>query len=154
MPIPDPVKSPQQQLVEALNKTYRTRLTVEKVKFGTITMVDPTVFDISNPLKRNTKVEITNADDEPYEFATVLHFNRLSLEGLFAGRDTAFSGAVTHSHDLLPLLSGRLGFPVTADDIVGHEVEESVGYPKNLLLVAAETSLLLFGQVNLTLTGP
>jgi hypothetical protein len=154
MPIPDPVKSPQQQLVEALNLMHRTRLTTGKVKFGTITMVDPTVLDITNPLTRNTKVEITNADDEPYEFATVLHFNRLSLEALFVGRETTFDGAVTHSHDLLPLLSGRLGFPVTADDIVGHEIEESVGYPKSLLLVAAETSLLLFGQVNVTLTGP
>lgn len=154
MPAPDPLKTPRQQLVEALNRLYKTRLTEEKVKFGTVTLINPDVTDVLNPAERNSTVEISNADDEPYEFATVLHFNRLSLASLFVGRDTSFSGAVTHSHDLLPLLSGRLGFPVTVDDIVGHDIDDTVGFPKNLLLSAAETSLLLFGQINITLTGP
>jgi len=140
--------------VEGVNRLYRTRLTEGQVKFGLPELIDPTVVDISDPTRRNSQVEITNADDEPYEFATVLHFNRLSLAALFEGRDTTFAGAVTHSHDLLPLLTSRLGLPVTADDIVGHDIDDSVGYPKNLLLVAAETSLLLFGQISITLTGP
>lgn len=154
MPAPDPIKSPRQQLVEALNRLYRTRLSEANVKFGTVTLIDSTIVDISHPTLRNSQVEISNADDEPYEFATVLHFNRLSLAAIFDGRDTSFAGAIAHSHDLLPLLTSRLGLPLSTDDIVGHDIDDTVGYPKNLLLVAAETSLLLFGEVSITLTGP
>lgn len=154
MPVPDISKTPRQQLVEAINHQYRRRLTESGVKFGVVKLLAPTVLNVNDPTARNSTVEISNADDEPYEFTTVLHFNRLPLDRLFVGRDRAFAGAVTHSHDLVPALTARLGIPVSAEDIVGHDIDTSSGYPFNMLLVAAETSLLLFGQISITLTGP
>jgi hypothetical protein len=84
----------------------------------------------------------------------VLHFNRLSLASLFESRSKSFSGAIDHTHDLLPAMSNRLGFPVSADDIVGHPIDTFMGYPLNVLLFATNRSLLLYGQIEVTLSGP
>lgn len=154
MPAPDPLKTPRQQLLAALNLKCHTRLTEAQVTFGSVVLLDADLFDTSAPDFRNSTVGITNAAGEPYEFTTVLHFDRLSLDTLFDKRDKTFAGEITHSHQLLPMISERLGFPVTADDLIGHDIDEAVGYPKNVLVVAAENSLLLYGSVNLLLTGP
>lgn len=145
---------PKQQLLTALNALYRTNLSLSQVEFGTPDLVAPDVLDIFDPTLRNSKVEINSATGEPYEFTTVLHFNRLALATLFERRDTAFAGAITHTHDLLAELTARVGFPVTEHDIAGHPINTDAGYPLNLLLTAQPYSLLLYGQVEITLTGP
>lgn len=154
MSTPVPNKTPQEQLVAAINRLHNVELTTANVRFGVPELVDTVVNDLSDPTRRNSRVQILNAVTEPYEFSSTLHFNRLSLETVFGARKTSFSGEITHTHDLLPQLSERLGFSVSAEDIVGHPVDASNGYPMTLLLIAATSSLLLYGQVNVTLTGP
>ncbi|QVD49346.1 hypothetical protein LUCX_276 [Xanthomonas phage vB_XciM_LucasX] len=158
MPVPDPVLTPQQQLLDALNAQYKTHLDLSRVSFGVPVLVDPTVVDITDPAppalpSRNSKVEITNAPGEPYEFATTLWFNRLSLTGLFESGSTTIAGDITHTYDLLPVLTTKFGFTVREEDIVGHQIEGGT-YPLTVMLVADPASLLLFGQINLTLSGP
>ena len=104
--------------------------------------------------EHNTKVKISNSVGQPYEFTTLLLFNRLSLSLLFEGVDKKFLGDITHTHQLVPLLRERLQLPIEEEDIAGHEIEGSVGYPKTVLLNAAFNSLLLHGSVELTLAGP
>jgi hypothetical protein len=154
MPIPHPSKTPQQQLIESLNVKYQVNLSVNQVRFGTPILLDGDVETTLDPLVRNSSVEITNAVEEPYEFTTMLHFNRLSLASLFLQRSVLFAGAITHTHHLLSTLTSRLGFPVGSDDIVGHTIDTPAGYPLNVLLLAAPGSLLLYGQIEVTLTGP
>lgn len=152
MPVPEINKTPQVQLVEAINRLYKTQLTPEDVQFYAPELINNVVNDVLVPSLRNSRVGISNVSGGPYEFATTLHFNRLSLDVLFRGRSTTFAGSVTHSHDLLPLLRERLGINVTADDVTGHQIENTVGYPFSMLLMAAPSSLLLYGEVNITLT--
>lgn len=154
MATPVPNQSPEEQLVASLNRLQNVNLTADQVRFGVPELVNTVVNDLSDPTQRNSRVQITNAVTEPYEFSSVLHFNRLSLATVFQVPEAKFGGEITHTHDLLPQMSERLGFLVSANDIVGHSVDTSNGYPQTLLLIAAASSLLLYGQVNVTLTGP
>ncbi len=154
MPVPHPTLSAREQLVDSINRLYQVRLLPEQVQFGVPELIDGSVTDIEEPTARNSRVQIRDANGEPYEFTSALHFNRLSLETLFLRRDKNFAGEIIHTFDLLPQIIERLGFQVTEEDIVGHEIELGGGYPASVLLVAAETSLLLYGEVNVFLTGP
>lgn len=156
MPIPHPTKTPQEQLVERLNQRYRTILTAADVTFGIPIQVIEAMPGNGSPdiPAWNATVEMSNAEGVPYEFNTTLHFTRLPLAALFEMRSKTFAGEIVHTHDLLPQLSSRLGFQVRAEDIVGHPIVIQSGYPLTLWLIAANTSLLLFGQIEITLTGP
>lgn len=146
-----------EQLLTAINEKYRTNLKVEDVDFQVV-QDQPTmsldVVDVDAGTEHNTKVKISNSVGQPYEFTTLLLFNRLSLSLLFEGFDKKFLGDITHTHQLVPLLRERLQLPIEEEDIAGHEIEGSVGYPKTVLLNAAFNSLLLHGSVELTLAGP
>lgn len=154
MPVPHPTISPAQQLVDAINRLYQRRLTVEQVRFGNPELITDQVQDISEPESRNSRVEFTDLSGQPYEFSTMLHFNRLSLGALFLRRDKNFDGEINNTHDLLAAVSQRVGFTVSEEDIVEHEIDWNLPYPFTLLLVANPRSLLLIGDINLTLTGP
>lgn len=154
MPVPHPTLSSREQLVDSINRLHEVRLLPEQVTFGIPELIDGSVNDIEEPTARNSRVQIRDANGEPYEFTSALHFNRLPLQALFQRRDKNFAGEIIHTHDLLPELIVRLGFQVTEEDIIGHEIELGSGYPASVLLVAAETSLLLYGEVNVFLTGP
>lgn len=154
MPAPHPTQTPEEQLVAALCQKYRVRLTAAQVQFGVPTLLFPDVEVISDPTIRNSSVEVTHAPGEPYEFATMLHFNRLSLASLFLNRNKTFSGDIDHTHELLPELSNRLGFVVRTNDLIGHPIDVEMGYPLNVLLRAAPGSLLLYDQIEVTLSGP
>lgn len=146
--------TPQQQLVQALNVKYHTHLSVEQVQFGAPVLVDTVDNSSDNPSVKNSRMKITNAQGEPYEFVTLLHFNRLALSALLSVLTAPFVGAVTHTFDLLPALSDRFGFPVTEGDIVGVAIDVSSGYPLTVQLVAADESLLLRGHGDVVLAGP
>jgi hypothetical protein len=147
MPAPHPTKSPSEQLVDQLNITYRTNLTSSQVVFGR-------PVQISNDLSGNARVVVSSSPGEPYEFTTTLYFSRLSLQRLFQFHSVVFSGDFTHTHQLLDSLSERLGFQVSENDIVGHTIDVGAGYPVNVLLVADLDSLRLYGQIQITLSGP
>ncbi len=150
-----PTIPPQEQLLAALNKKYRTNLSLSDVFFKTVILRSGRIFKAGDdPSLHNSEVEITNSVDQPYEFTTTLRFSRLPLTALFASRDKKFIGDITHTHQLVPLLQQRLGLPISEADIAGHEIEGPVGYPKTVLLNAASNSLLLFDSVELTLVGP
>lgn len=154
MPVPHPTLTPEEQIVESLNRLYRVRLSVSQVEFGIPVLLPSPVETIADPQVRNSTVQISSALGESYEFTSTVHFNRLSITSLFENRNHVFPGAVTHTHDLLPALSSLFGFPVTANDIVGHTIDVPAGYPLNVLLRAAPRSLLLYGQFEITLSGP
>jgi hypothetical protein len=155
MPIPHPTQTPQEQLVERINLRYHTVLTPADVEFGIPVQVIEALPNNGSPgiPPWNATVQMRPAEGVPYEFNTTLHFTRLPLTALFAARSKVFQIAIPHTHSLLPQISSRLGFTVRPEDIVGHSVELS-GLPKTMWLMAAETSLLLFGQVEITLTAP
>lgn len=154
----DPSIPVKKQILDMINAKYNVNLTVDDVEFGQVTLVgsepayDPSPSE--QPFNHNSRVEIRNSDGQPYEFTTTLAFSRLSLAVLFENLDKKFIGEITHTHQLIPLLRERTGLPITEDDIDGHEIEGTVGYPKTVLLNAAFNSLLLFGSVTVTLAGP
>ncbi len=154
MPTPHPTLSAKEQLVDSINRLYQVQLLPEQVFFGVPELIDGSVNDISDPTARNSRVQIRDENGEPYEFTSALHFNRLSLEALFHRRDKVFVGEITHTHQMLAEVSARLGFQVTADDLMDHQIELGTGYPASVLLVAKDTSLLLYGSVNVFLPGP
>lgn len=154
MPIPHPTDSPALQLVNAINRLYQRNLDVSQVRFGIPELISEEINDISDPTLRNSQVEFTDLNGQPYEFSTMLHFNRLSLGALFQRRDRNFAGEINNTHDLLAAVSQRVGFTVTTSDIVEHEIDWNLPYPFTLLLVAHPRSLIIIGDINLTLTGP
>lgn len=135
-----------EQLLARLAQTYNRALTLDMVEFG----APRAPLDPNGPY--NSQVEISSLPGQPYEFTTLLQFNRLSLEESFFGRPRSLSGIYTHTHELIPALRERLNLPVTEEDIVSFEIE-SVSYPQQILLSASSNSLLLYGDVTIALTG-
>lgn len=149
----DPNLTPREQIVRELNRKYKTVLEATDVIFDVPIQVIQTL-PINGTMEEpawNATVVLRNAEGLPYEFNTTLHFTRLPLAELFSSRNTTFVGPIRHTHELLPQLSTRLGMTIRPEDIVGHTIDDALTYPLTMWLIAADPSLLLFGQVEITI---
>lgn len=146
-----------QHLVQAVNIQESLSLDYQTVQFESPVLINGAVLDLSNPSQRNSYVVIRqSAVGSDPETIIRLSYNRLYFPKLFTNRSTIFTAdpVRTQLRQYLPDLNQRLGTSLVADDIVDVAVDTDNGPTVVQLQGTPDTSLYVFGSIDLTFVSP
>lgn len=146
----DFTKSAQQILIDLINESNATALTVADVTFSA-----PTVQASGN---RNTGITITAVANSGYTGHRDLTYDRVDLAQVPGSRNKVFNiGSVTSALGLLPAINAAYGINLTADDVYDDAMPTFGGTDpletEVFVLRAKPTSLVYRGQLELTMDG-
>lgn len=137
-------------LLQEINTKHQLNLQPSDVTFDPPSLLDATVLDFTDPIKRNSRVLVHAGTAGGPTLDVTVDFNRLGLAKSFTNRSTEFPDTQQSSaHALLSVLSERLGTDVTAEDIEDTVINRS-GIP-GVTLQAKTTSMKFIGSVAVTL---
>lgn len=145
-------QSARQMMLDRVNAEFGYSFTLDDLEFGTPLLVDPTVLDLSDPVRRNTNIQVKARASTNVPFETTVRYNRLHLTRLTQHLpvELADEGQAT-SLDLLSTLNGQMGIVLGPDDIDPLSVTDMGDGTRTVTFRASSTSLTVLGEVEFRL---